>query len=82
MDEKRKWSPWISGIVVLLGLYVGAYVFSVEAYLHFYICPGFGEFPPSSSRYRYVPDEFQDLAHSFFLPAHRIDRIVRRKKWQ
>lgn len=82
MDDERKGRPWIagcSGAIVLLGLYVGAYALTVET---FYTLRSGGCIPVYLVPGR--PDlswPHPDLVEALFSPVHRIDRHVRRRKW-
>lgn len=83
MDDERKgslWIAWGSAIVVLMGLYVGAYVLTADAQL--VVSQGSrasGFLVHVEPRYRFAPQWFAETA---FSPIHRIDRNLRRQKWE
>lgn len=84
MDDKRKGSPWIawcSAVVVLLGLYVGAYVALVkptpsQKAMGF---SGAGPFGPIQKLSGYRVNH--PLVFTIFVPLERIDRHVRTDAW-
>lgn len=82
MDDERKGSPWIawcSGIVVLLGLYVGLYAYMLEPreILIFRFAPA-PELPiQKGSGYRVE----HPLVDTIFVPIEHIDRRVRTDFW-
>lgn len=81
MDDERKGNPWIAwcgGIVVLLGLYVGAYAFTVGEREEVEAAGGWGYMSIVVPSYRVGPARF---AEPFFSPIHWIDRKIRRQKW-
>ena len=70
-------------LIILLGLYVGAYLAMVESYQISLIGP-YGPFPASPVyclRGEPLTDNYKGYAETIFMPIHKLDRELRPETW-